>query len=184
MTATYRQMIAFFQNEGIADVSHTKNNYLAHVVAVYSDLKKWHADEDMCRAGMFHSIYGTELFQKIALPLERRQEIRDLIGTRAEKLAFWNCFMDRATFDQAVLNEDAPTQFRDRVTGEIYQLNPDEFRDLMTVNLCDWLEQVERSQRWDYRRPGFRRMAERLGGTALASYDEVFAREPAPAAAK
>lgn len=184
MTTTYKQLVAFFHDEGIADVPHTEKYYLAHVVAVYSDLKKWQADEEVCRAGMFHSVYGTELFQKIALPLERRQEIRDLIGTRAENLAFWNCFMNRATFDYAVLHEDAPTQFRDRVTDETYQLTGDEFRDLMTVNLCDWLEQVERSQRWDYRRAGFRRMAERLGGAALASYDEVFAREPAHAEAK
>lgn len=34
-------------------------------------------------------------------------------------------------------------------------------------------------QAWGYRRKAYRRMAEMLGGAALACYDEVFAREPA-----
>ena len=33
--------------------------------------------EDVCRAGMFHSIYGTEKFQGFTLPLGRRDDVRD-----------------------------------------------------------------------------------------------------------
>jgi hypothetical protein len=44
------------------------------------------------------------------------------------------------------------------------------------------LEQVPRSTYgWGYRREAFRRMAERLGGPALATYDRVFAGEPVAA---
>lgn len=39
-----------------------------------------------------------------------------------------------------------------------------------------WLVEGEA---WGYRRRAYRRMAEMLGGPALASYDEVFGREPA-----
>ena len=66
---------------------------------------------------MFHSIYGTEKFQGFTLPLERRQEVRDLIGDRAEYLAYLNCAMDRASFDRAVEQRDAPYQIIDRITG-------------------------------------------------------------------
>ena len=43
---------------------------------------------------MFHSIYGTEKFQGFTLPLERRAEVRALIGDRAERLAYLNCAKD------------------------------------------------------------------------------------------
>jgi len=44
--------------------------------------------------------------------------------------------------------------------------------------LCDWLEQVPRCKQWDYRRQGYQRLANRLGGPALAAYDAVFAACP------
>lgn len=55
----------------------------------------------------------------------------------------------------------------------------EDFGDLCVVHLCDWLEQVERSGNWDYRRAAYRSLAERLGGVALASYERVFANAPA-----
>ena len=183
MTTTYKDLTNFFLKEGIADVPHTHKNYLAHVIAVYNDMKRFGADEDLCRAGMYHSVYGTERFQKVAIPLERREEIRQLIGDRAEKFAYWNCFMDRAFFDESVLNDDQTPRFRDRVTGEVIDLSPEDFTELMRLRLCDWLEQVPRTKIWDYRRAGLRRMAERLGGVALESYDRVFAAETATAGA-
>jgi hypothetical protein len=48
----------------------------------------------------------------------------------------------------------------------------------MRLHLCDHLEQVERSDTWDYNREQVQIMAERLGGAALASYQSTFAREP------
>ena len=38
----------------------------------------------------------------------------------------------------------------------------------------DWLEQVPRSQEWDYRRTAYRKMAERLGGPAEENYQRIF----------
>ena len=71
-------------------------------VAVYRLLESQGCPEDVCRAGMFHSIYGTEKFQGFTLPLGRRDEVRALIGDRAERLAYLNCAMDRASFDRAL----------------------------------------------------------------------------------
>src|SRR5262249_17859063 len=139
-------------------------------------------DEELCRAGLFHSIYGTQLFQRFKLPLERRAEVRGLIGERAERLAYINCAMDRTTFDRAVEGCAEPCCIRDRLTGEEVKLTERDFNDLCRVHLYDWLEQVPRSELgWDYRRAAFRRMAERLGPVALAAYDRTFAGEKAKA---
>ncbi|MGH7137348.1 MAG: DUF6817 domain-containing protein [Pirellulales bacterium] len=174
---TFKQLTDFLVSLGTEKVPHTEGAFLAHLIGVYKDLEAWSCEEDVCRAGLFHSIYGTQRFQKFALPLERRGEVRDLIGPRAERLAYVNCFMDRASFDRAAMGEDDSYRITDRLTGEAMELSRADFDDLCRVHLCDWLEQVPRSKEWNYRRAAYRRLAERLGGVALEAYDRVLAGE-------
>jgi hypothetical protein len=175
MDPNYRSMIDFLRGLGTEDVPHSGDKgFLAHLVGVFRDLEAWNCDGDVCRAGLFHSIYGTELFRRFALPLERRDEVRALIGERAERIAFVNCLMDRSSFD-ALLESAGPYHIRNRETGETIELSREDYDDLVRVHLCDWLEQVARSSRWDYRRQAFCRMAQRLGGVAQESYDRVYA---------
>lgn len=172
-------MVNFLRSLGTEDVPHSGDHgFLSHLVGVFRDLETWNSDRDVCRAGLFHSIYGTELFRKFALPLERRNEVQALIGERAERIAFVNCVMDRSTFD-ALLDSDGPYRIRNRETGELIELSRADYDDLVCVHLCDWLEQVGRSNRWDYRRDAYRRMAKRLGGIAEESYDRTYAVAPA-----
>ena len=179
MDPNYRTMIDFLLGLGTEDVEHSgQKGFLAHLVGVSRDLEAWGCNQDLCRTGLFHSIYGTELFQRFALPLQRRGDVRSLIGERAERLTFVNCFMDRSSFEE-LLESDGPFRFRNRETGETIEVSREDYDDLVRVRLCDWLEQVPRSNRWDYRRDAIRRMAERLGGVAEESYRQVFAHAPA-----
>ncbi len=175
MDPNFKRMTDFLVLIGIEQVPHTHKSYLAHLIAVFRDLGLEGCGEDVCRAGMFHSIYGTEKFQGFTLPLERRDEVRTLIGDRAEHLAYLNCAMDRASFDRAVDREAEPYRFVDRITGLEVQLSQHDFDDLCRVHLFDWLEQVPRSCEWDYRRAAYRRMAERLGGSAEKNYERIYA---------
>jgi hypothetical protein len=181
MTDDLRRLTDYLHELGVEKVSHTNSTFMAHLVSVYRYMQRLACDEELCRAGMFHSIYGTERFQGFKLPLERRPEVRALIGERAEQLAYLNCAMDRATFDRAVEQAEEPARFRDRLTGEEVQLPRRDFEDLCRVHLYDWLEQVPRSQKWDYRRTAYRNMAERLGSVATRAYDAAFAGENAGA---
>lgn len=179
MPATYKQCTEFLVALGIEKVPHTEKTYLGHLVNVYRLMESEGCTSDVCNAGMFHSIYGTERFQGFKLALEDRVKVRELIGERAEKLAYLNCAMDRATFDRATEGNEEIYQFRDRITGEPVVLNRADFDDLCRVHLYDWLEQVPRSTYgWGYRRAAYRRMAERAGGNALTAYQRVFAHEP------
>ena len=98
----YKQMTAFLLGQGIEEMEHTGKTYLGHLIAVHRMMEEQACSTDACRAGLFHSIYGTEAFQRFQLPLNRRAEVRDLIGERAERLAYLNCAMDRASFDAAL----------------------------------------------------------------------------------
>lgn len=175
---TFKEMTQYFQDVGADDVPHTQKSYLAHGIGVYTDMKAWGGDEDLCKAALFHSIYGTQIFQGFTLPTDRREELKAFIGERAEWLAYLNCFMDRESFDAQVSDDKAVYPIKHRETGEVMDVTREDFDDLVCIHLCDWLEQVGRSDMWDYRRDAYRRMAERLGGIALESFEKVYAEAP------
>jgi hypothetical protein len=177
MDMHFKRMTDFLVGIGIKDMPHTHKTYLGHLIAVFRLLESQSYPEDVCRAGLFHSIYGTEKFQKFALPLERRGEVRDLIGERSEHLAYLNCAMDRASLDRLLDHATEPYRILDRITGAEVVLSRGDYDDLCRVHLFDWLEQAARSQLWDYRRAAYRRMAERLGETAIDEYERTFAQE-------
>jgi hypothetical protein len=184
MVHDFKRLTDFLVGMGVEQVPHTHKSYLAHLIAVYRDLEAQGCPEEVCRAGMFHSIYGTERFQGFTLPLERRGEVRALVGDQAERLAYLNCAMDRPSFDHALEQDAEPYRFTDRIAGQEVRLSRPDFDDLCRVHLFDWLEQVPRSREWGYRRAAYRRMAERLGRSALEAYERVFAAETAGAATR
>ena len=178
MKRKFKELTNYYMAIGADKIGHSEKTYLAHAIGVYKDLRAWGCSDDICHAGLFHSIYGTQLFQGFTLPLERRPELQELIGEYAEKLVFLNCFMDRASLDNQMGQLKDIYIIINREIGDEIALSKTEFDDLALIHLCDWLEQVERSKNWSYRRTAYRAMAERLGGIALQSYDDVFAREP------
>lgn len=174
----FREATDFLRGLGTDDIGHTgSKGFLAHLVSVYRDLQRWGCDEDLCLAGMFHSIYGTEKFRRFCLPTDRRDEVAALIGQRAEWLSFLNCFMDRPRWDAIFIEGGDERELHNRETGECYPLSEQDFEAMATLQVCDWLEQVPRSSEWDYRRDGYRAMAVHLGGIALEEYDRVFSAE-------
>lgn len=176
MSTALKPYIDFLQKLGIDAVSHTQKTYLGHLVNVHNLLLAQGADRDVCLAGLFHSIYGTERFQGFKLDFARRGELEALIGTRAERLAYWNCVMDRSSLDALLEQQAGPFVLRHRETGEAMSLTADEYRDLCTVHLFDWLEQAPRSAfGWSYRREAYRKMADRLSNGSRREYDRVFA---------
>lgn len=172
-------LVEFLAGLGMKEIRHTEKTYLDHLVAVYRGLEEWGCGPDVCAAGMFHSIYGTELFRGFTLPLERRPELARLIGERAERLAFTNCAMDRLSFDRAVVQGQGPYRFRNRWDGTTIELEGPDFEDLCRVHLCDWLEQVPRSKKWKYRREAYRRLASRLGPWAEEAHRKTYSAEAA-----
>ena len=185
--ASRAEMVEFLESLGTADVEHTGGDFLQHLCAVHDLLLARGADARVAAAGMFHSIYGTERFQGFSLPLDQRDRVRELIGERAERTAWINCVMDRASFDRAVAEALSGAEnivVNDREGAQI-PMSADQIRALAEVHLFDWLEQVERSASdqpggWNYRRAAYRQMAELVGRRGLWLYGAVFAREPTP----
>lgn len=180
------ELMAFLRSLGTAEIDHTGHDFLTHLRAVHDLLADHGHGDDLAAAGLFHSIYGTEKFQGFSLPESEREQVRELIGERAELVAWLNCIMDRATFDAAVsdaLAGEKHLTLSDRDGSPPIALTTVQLRDLATVHLFDWLEQVERSEfGWGYRRGAYREMAQLLGSDAESLYNEVFSREPSDSA--
>lgn len=181
------ELIDFLHSLGTAEIDHSGHDFLTHLKAVHDLLDRHDAGPELAAAGLFHSIYGTEKFHGFSLPLSERKRVRSLIGERAEFVAWLNCIMDRATFDAAVsaaLAGERMLAISDRDGNPPIELTVDQLRDLATVHLFDWLEQVERSEfGWGYRRDAYREMATLVGSDAEALHKDVFSLEPSKSAA-
>jgi hypothetical protein len=58
-------------------------------------LRSWGAPEYVCRAGECHNLYATFFFKTAVLDVERRGELSNYIGSRAEQLVFLFSIVDR-----------------------------------------------------------------------------------------
>ena len=91
----YRKCCQFLFNYKLKDIKHSHSNFFDHLISTYNILRTWKQSEELCLAGMFHSIYGTEFF-KHNLVFER-ETIQELIGEKAEKIAYDFCNTPRDT---------------------------------------------------------------------------------------
>jgi aspartyl/asparaginyl beta-hydroxylase (cupin superfamily) len=64
------------------------HSLLDHLVDTYELLRRWGQPEWLAHAALIHSVYGTERYRQRLIPLTRRNELSDLAGARAERLAY------------------------------------------------------------------------------------------------
>jgi hypothetical protein len=130
---------------------------LDHLLGARALLAAWGARQPVCDAGLFHSVYSTEAYKAAALPLDRRDEVRALIGEEAERLAWLFCVMERDTFD-ANLARTAGLELTNRLTSERISLSHGEFVDLVNLSCANTLEAIPRLP-WGQRRRCFAYLA-------------------------
>jgi hypothetical protein len=85
---------------------------------------------EVCDAGLFHSVYGTEYYEPAAIPLSMRAEVRQLIGEEAELLAWLFCTMRRETLFDENLERDGERKVQDRLTGQWLPLTGTQFNHI------------------------------------------------------
>lgn len=73
----------------VQDVEHGDKTFYDHCYGVYKILKTMNCSQEVCNAGLFHSIYGTESFNtNIEIS---KQQVIDIIGDKSEKLVTMFC---------------------------------------------------------------------------------------------
>jgi hypothetical protein len=130
---------------GTTEIGHSHRTFFAHLTGTYQLLEDWKNDADVCQAGLFHSIYGTEFFTVEVVALSSREKIKALIGERAERLAYYFCATDR----RALLrpnNRRSPHMMKDRFQDQEYEISTADYRDLCEITIANFIEQTpERS---------------------------------------
>ncbi|WP_322405540.1 DUF6817 domain-containing protein [Massilia luteola] len=72
----------FLYRCGTTDIRHGRRSLAEQLHGTHELLQKWEADEAVCVAGLFHRVYGTNVFRYSALQITHRKRPRALIGER------------------------------------------------------------------------------------------------------
>jgi len=80
------------------DHYHSNRCLLDHLTGTYDLLIQWDNPEDVCVAGLFHSIYGVETQQSKPDRFDLRESVRSVIGESAEQLVYLFCSLERGQY--------------------------------------------------------------------------------------
>ena len=133
-------LVAFLDEMGAGKISHSGRTFLAHLIGVARILERWGASTAACKAGLFHSIYGTAYFKGAVLSLGDRPRIMTLLGEDAERLAFVFCAFDRGSLFRS-LARGAPFSV-ELLAGGALSITDREARDLVRVVWANAIEQA------------------------------------------
>lgn len=128
---------------GVVDVEHPSGSLHEHLQGTHDVLSGWGCPEYLCLAGMYHSVYGTETFQRETMSRDSRDVVRSAIGDSAERIAYLFCTIRRASLYEN-LERGSPYTVETRA-GDMERLEGvQEFADLLTLDLANRLEQTQR----------------------------------------
>ena len=90
--------IQYLKKVGADKLKHKNGSLLNHLIGVHEILKQHDRSIVEQKAGLFHSIYGTEYYSESKKLLVSREEIQRIVGIESEQLVFTFCNLsDRIT---------------------------------------------------------------------------------------
>jgi hypothetical protein len=133
----------FLRRHHAGELGHTGASLLEHLQGTAAVLADWSSPPHVVRAGLFHSVYGTEAFGDAAVAPAERAQVAAQIGARAESLVHRFCTLDRTSLYANAGRTDRFTA-RDRRTGAEVALDAGELGDLLHLASANWVEQRDR----------------------------------------
>lgn len=133
----------FLRSHGADTLGHSQGTLLIHLRATSELLSSWGASPELADAGLFHSVYGTEVFRQTTVPVDLRPRVQRLIGLEAERLAYVFGAMTHESF-KANQVHSSDFRVRNRWTEDEILLTDSEWRSLCLLFLANALEQAAR----------------------------------------
>ena len=177
--------IALLEELGAHVTSHSRRTLLVHLQGTHDLLEEWGNPPAVCLAGLFHSIYGTYIFDKQSADMSMRARIRDAIGPDAERLVYVFCVTDRRCFYEHL--GESRFYLRDIVHDCDLELDRDALAALIEIEVADVVDQVPyRSKKKALRAAecyadAFARSREHISPSAASAAADCFAKISAPA---
>jgi len=142
MSTGHADKIAFLEQYGAGETAHSNADLLAHLKGVHDLLRTWGERDALCDAGLFHSVYGTDIFPTGTVPHEDRPAVQALIGEEAETIAYLFGTLTRGSIFDAAF-DGAPFLLESRAGGTV-AVTDQQYADLAAITVANWLEQRPR----------------------------------------
>ncbi|MGW0948941.1 DUF6817 domain-containing protein [Streptomyces sp. NPDC002623] len=130
--------VALLREFAAESIAHPGGTLLTHLQRVQARLATWKARPALQLAGLCHAFYGTDGFPTALLPLDRRNDLAEVIGTEAEAIVYLYASCDRKATHPALDQADAA--FHDRFTGSSYVPGPQLRRDYAELSAANELD--------------------------------------------
>ncbi|ETS74360.1 hypothetical protein PFICI_14226 [Pestalotiopsis fici W106-1] len=92
-----KDKFTFLKELTSAEEYHGEKSFYQHLVNVYNYLESQSLPQEVCDAGLFHSVYGTEFYHFSSASITR-DVVRGYIGEYAEELAHTFCGLRKDRF--------------------------------------------------------------------------------------
>lgn len=118
---------------------HGERRLLEHLRGVHAILFRWRGDDEVSRAGLFHSIYGTQAFRMALASPADRWRVSSVIGASSESIAY--AF---GRYDRSSLFGSPPDQAQliDARTGEVIVPVTGLLSAIVEIEAANMLEQA------------------------------------------
>ena len=131
---TFTKKIDFLKSIGSDKIEHSGATLLEHLIGTSEKLKEMGAPQYLQDAGLFHSVYGTVYFMPDDGLIENRQVVKNLIGDKAEEIAYWFCILDKPR------NENIWNIKSDKLRQDLIMLEQANQDDMSENNIMTWEE--------------------------------------------
>lgn len=128
---------------GAEELQHLSGSLLSHLQGTYDLLKAWGNREALCKAGLYHAVYGTFAFERSLIDFKKRGSIAALIGAEAEKIVYYYGACDRDYFYPRIGRVDEPILLN-RFTRQFENISGQLFSDLLELTLANELEIIKK----------------------------------------
>lgn len=137
--------MALLEELGANVTSHSRRTLLEHLTGTHDLLRLWGNPPHVCVAGLFHSIYGTYVFDRRSADLGMRDRIAEVIGRDAEWLVYVFCVTDRRCFYEHL--GEASCRLHDMLSGHDLELDREALAALIEIEVANMVEQIPRRSR-------------------------------------
>ncbi len=131
-------MLDLLKRSGADVAQHSQRRLLDHLVGTYQLLQTWGMEQHVCTAGLFHSIYGTNIYTHQSIAFSERADVQAAIGMQAEHLSWLFCSIERP---QAFFSALQHGLLRNRMDGSDMACPPHVLRELLDIECANQIEQ-------------------------------------------
>lgn len=124
---------------GVGEFKHYNGSLASHLENTHAILSDWESSEKVCKAGLFHAVYGTAGYAEQVCDLSQRQQVQALIGADVEELVYLYCACDRQQYYPRI-GTDSQYVFINRFTETQESISHETLCELCELIMANELE--------------------------------------------